>query len=82
MRRRRPRTRRRILPQLLFVAVVIAVVLLARAAYRSPQVNEWLTHGESTASAGTMHDLRAYARKNGFDMSEYPDELIARYERN
>ncbi|MBS1401491.1 MAG: C39 family peptidase [Oscillospiraceae bacterium] len=82
MRRRRTRTRRRILPRLLFVAVVIAVVLLARAAYRSPQVNEWLTHGESTVSAGTMHDLRAYARKNGFDVSAYPDELIALYERN
>lgn len=82
MRRRQMCTRRRVLPKLLFAVVIIGAVLLARAAYRSSAVNEWLTHGESTVSAGTMHDLRAYAKKHGFDVSEYPDELIALYERN
>lgn len=80
--RRRMRTRRRVLPKLLLVAVVIGVALLARAAYKSPEVNNWLTRGESTVSASTMHDLRAYAKKYGFDVREYPDELIALYERN
>lgn len=80
--RRKTRARRRILPRLIFVVVIIGVVLLARAAYHNPEVNEWLTHGESKASASTMHDLRAYAKKNGFDVNEYPDELIALYERN
>lgn len=80
--RRKTRTRRHLLPRLIFAAVIVGAILLVRAAYRSPDVNEWLTHGESRVSAGTMHDLRAYAKKNGFDVHEYPDELIALYERN
>lgn len=74
------RRRRRIWPALLVVALVVG--LLARAAYRSTAVNEWLTRGDSTVSLGTMHDLRAYAKKNGFDASAYPESLIRLYERN
>lgn len=82
MRKTRTRRRRRVLPKLFFAVLVLGAVLLFRAAYNSSEVNEWLTHGESSASVSTMRVLRSYAKKHGFDVSEYPQELIALYERN
>lgn len=78
MQRRRTRRRRRLLPKLLALGLIVAAVLL----YRSPAVSELVTGEEDASSFGTMYELRAYAKENGFDVSEYPQELIDLYERN
>lgn len=82
MRRKQTRARRRVLPKLLLVAALVGIVLIARAIYDNADVRGELTHASSTASTGTMRTLRNYAKKHDFDVQEYPEELIALYERN
>ncbi len=57
------------LPFLLMIAIIIGVILLGDAVLRPD-------------GDGIPRAMRSYARTHGFDVSEYPESIVALYRRN